>query len=172
MTDRVLTKAGSGFEGAVQHKNDRRLPYAQHRLDFPGKSAVFHGKTPVSHCLLRSLALAGNNRLAACFGQPSLTCLSSADRQVPAILETLRMRYQQTIEIHERIETVLSLIETGEYSTPALAEEVGVSIPTISRIVAALRERGHDIHAERTNKGWRYVLSHGTTARRAGRHAD
>lgn len=68
------------------------------------------------------------------------------------------MRYQQAIEIHERIETVLHLIETGEYSTPALAEEVGVSIPTISRIVAALRERGHDIQAERTPKGWRYVL--------------
>lgn len=68
------------------------------------------------------------------------------------------MRYQQTIEIHERIETVLHLIETGEYSTPALAEEVGVSIPTISRIVAALRQRGHDIQAERTEKGWRYVL--------------
>lgn len=82
------------------------------------------------------------------------------------------MRYQQTIEIHERIEAVLRLIETGEYSTPALAEEVGVSIPTISRIVAALRERGHDIHAERTNKGWRYVLSKGTTSRRAGRHTD
>ena len=69
------------------------------------------------------------------------------------------MRYQQTIEIHQRIKTVLQLIETGEYSTPALAEEVGVSIPTISRIVAALRERGHDIQAERNGNGWRYVLA-------------
>lgn len=69
------------------------------------------------------------------------------------------MRYQQTIEIHERIEAVLRLIETGEYSTPALAEEVGVSIPTISRIVAALREQGHEIHSERTSKGWRYKVS-------------
>lgn len=68
------------------------------------------------------------------------------------------MRYQQAIEIHERLETVLHLIETGEYSTPALADEVGVSIPTISRIVATLRQRGYDIHAKRTNKGWRYVL--------------
>lgn len=68
------------------------------------------------------------------------------------------MRYQQSIEIHERIESVLHLIETGEYSTPALAEEVGVSIPTISRIVATLRERGHEIQAERTSKGWRYIL--------------
>lgn len=68
------------------------------------------------------------------------------------------MRYQQAIEIHERLETVLHLIETGEYSTPALADEVGVSIPTISRIVATLRQRGYDIHAKWTNKGWRYVL--------------
>lgn len=68
------------------------------------------------------------------------------------------MRYQQAIEIHERLEAVLHLIESGEYSTPALAEEVGVSIPTISRIVATLRQRGYDIHAKRTSKGWRYVL--------------
>ena len=68
------------------------------------------------------------------------------------------MRYQHSLEVHERIEVVLRLIEAGRYSTPALAKEVGVSIPTISRIVAALRERGHDIQAERTSKGWRYVL--------------
>ena len=69
------------------------------------------------------------------------------------------MRYQQTLEIHQRLETVLRLIGTGEYSTPALAETVGVSIPTISRIVAALREQGHDIKAERSQNGWRYVLT-------------
>ena len=68
------------------------------------------------------------------------------------------MRYQQTLEIHQRLTTVLRLIGTGRYSTPAIAEKVGVSIPTISRIVAALREQGHDILAERTSKGWRYVL--------------
>lgn len=67
------------------------------------------------------------------------------------------MRYQQTIERHQRLETVLRLVRTGEYSTPALAEAVGVSIPTISRIVAALREQGHDIRSERTREGWRYV---------------
>ncbi len=69
------------------------------------------------------------------------------------------MRYQLALEIRERIEEVLRLIRTGEYSTPALAAAVGVSIPTLSRIVAALRQRGHDIEAERTEKGWRYVLN-------------
>jgi predicted DNA-binding transcriptional regulator YafY len=68
------------------------------------------------------------------------------------------MRYQQTIEIHQRLETVLQLIGTGRYSTPTLADKVGVSIPTISRIVAVLREQGHEIRAERTKQGWRYLL--------------
>ena len=39
-----------------------------------------------------------------------------------------------------------------------LDEEVGVSIPTISRCVTALRERGHDIESKRTSDGWRYVI--------------
>jgi transposase len=69
------------------------------------------------------------------------------------------MRYQQTIEIHQRLETVLRLITTGNYSTPALAATVGVSIPTISRMVASLREQGHDIRAERQKDGWRFSLS-------------
>lgn len=69
------------------------------------------------------------------------------------------MVYQQSLEIERRLDRVLCLIGTGRYSTPMLAEEVGVSIPTISRCVTALRARGHDIHAERTSKGWRYVLA-------------
>lgn len=79
------------------------------------------------------------------------------------------MRYQQTLEIHQRLETVLELIRTGMYSTPALAEKVGVSIPTISRIVAALREQGHDILAVRASKGWRYVIQQKANRRTARR---
>jgi predicted DNA-binding transcriptional regulator YafY len=68
------------------------------------------------------------------------------------------MAFEHSLEIARRLDDVLHLVRTGRYSTPKLAEEVGVSIPTISRIVAALRLRGHDIRAERTDKGWRYVL--------------
>lgn len=82
------------------------------------------------------------------------------------------MRYQHSLEIHERIEAVLRLIKTGHYSTPALAEEVGVSIPTISRIVAALREQGYDIHSERTGSGWRYVLAGKKAQRVVGKAQD
>ncbi len=82
------------------------------------------------------------------------------------------MRYQLALKIHERIEEALRLIRTGEYSTPALATALGVSIPTISRIVATLREQGHDIHSERTSKGWRYVLESSAQAdRNVGSHA-
>lgn len=81
----------------------------------------------------------------------------------------MRSRYQQTLEIHERLEAVLRLIKTGRFSTPALAEEIGVSIPTISRMVAALRERGHHIRAERTEGGWRYLLAVETTTAGVGK---
>ena len=68
------------------------------------------------------------------------------------------MRYQRSREIEDRLEAILRLIRTGNYSTPALAERVGVSIPTISRSVEALRERGYDIRADKGPQGWRYVL--------------
>ena len=68
------------------------------------------------------------------------------------------MLYERSLEIEQRLDHVLRLIRTGKYSTPKLAEEVGVSIPTISRCVSALRERGHDIRAEKPGNGWRYIL--------------
>jgi biotin operon repressor len=68
------------------------------------------------------------------------------------------MLYARSLEIEQRLDHVLRLIKAGRYSTPMLAEEVGVSIPTISRCVCALRERGHDIRSEKHGSGWRYVF--------------
>jgi hypothetical protein len=68
------------------------------------------------------------------------------------------MPFERSLEIERRLDDVLRLIHTGRYSTPMLAEEVGVSIPTISRCVTALRLRGHDIRAEKQEDGWRYVV--------------
>lgn len=70
------------------------------------------------------------------------------------------MFYQRSYEIERRLEAVLRLIREGKFSTPKIAKEIGVSIPTISRDVTALRERGHDIRAEWSERGWRYVLAH------------
>ena len=69
------------------------------------------------------------------------------------------MVYQQSLEIERRLDRVLSLIRTGRYSTPMLADAIGVSIPTISRCVTALRARGHDIKATKHGNGWRYALA-------------
>lgn len=69
------------------------------------------------------------------------------------------MLYQRSSDIEWRLATVLDLIRTGEYSTSRIAEAVSMSIPTVSRDVAALRQRGHDIRAEKWADGWRYVLS-------------
>lgn len=68
------------------------------------------------------------------------------------------MRYQRSFDIENRLSTVLRLIRTGRYSTPKLAEHLEVSVPTISRCVTALRERGHGIRAEREGNSWRYIL--------------
>jgi biotin operon repressor len=39
-----------------------------------------------------------------------------------------------------------------------LAEEVGVSTPTVPRCITALRRKGHGIRAEKQESGWRYVV--------------
>jgi biotin operon repressor len=68
------------------------------------------------------------------------------------------MFYQRSFTIERRLEEVLRLIRSGSHSTPSLAAELGISIPTVSRSLTALRERGHDIRPERGPDGWHYVL--------------
>jgi biotin operon repressor len=68
------------------------------------------------------------------------------------------MLYQRSLDIENRLDSILRLIRHGGYSTPKLAEKLGVSIPTVSRDVTALRQRGHDIHSTRTDDGWTFVL--------------
>ena len=68
------------------------------------------------------------------------------------------MQYQRSLDIEQRLETVLRLVRTGAYSTPRIAKALDISIPTVSRDVTALRERGHAIRAVRNADGWRFVL--------------
>lgn len=68
------------------------------------------------------------------------------------------MLYQRSLDIEQRLRLILKLIGTGRYSTPQLADELEVSVPTISRDVQALRERGHEIFAERRKGTWCYVM--------------
>jgi biotin operon repressor len=66
--------------------------------------------------------------------------------------------YERSLAIEKRLQDVLELVRAGCYCTPAIAERLGVSVPTISRDVTALRERGYDIRAERNGDAWRYIL--------------
>jgi len=75
------------------------------------------------------------------------------------------MLYERSLMIEQRLGKVLQLIRTGRYSTPRLAAKIGVSIPTVSRYVTALRERGYDIRAEKQAEGWRYILAGKTAGR-------
>jgi len=68
------------------------------------------------------------------------------------------MLYERSMHIENRLDSVLELIRLGNYSTPKLAAELGVSIPTVSRDVTALRQRGHDIRSLRAASGWRFML--------------
>ncbi|MBX3357448.1 MAG: HTH domain-containing protein [Phycisphaeraceae bacterium] len=78
------------------------------------------------------------------------------------------MLYARSLGIEQRLQSVLDLIRSGRYSTPVIAEKLGVSVPTVSRDVTALRERGHDIRAERRGDGWRFVLDERGAGNRRG----
>jgi hypothetical protein len=68
------------------------------------------------------------------------------------------MLYQRSLDIERRLDTVLHIIRSGGCSTPVIANQLGVSIPTVSRDVMALRERGHIIKSERKSDSWQFVL--------------
>ncbi len=68
------------------------------------------------------------------------------------------MLYQRSQTIEHRLDLLLGLIRENKHSTPVLAEQLGVSIPTVSRCIRALRERGHPIKSKRTADGWSYSI--------------
>lgn len=68
------------------------------------------------------------------------------------------MLYRRSHDIERRLDAVLGLIQGGQCSTRKIAEKLGVSVPTVSRDVTALRERGHLIRSEKRSDGWRYRL--------------
>ena len=76
------------------------------------------------------------------------------------------MPFERSLEIERRLDEVLRLIRTGRFSTRMLSDKIGVSIPTVSRIVAALRLRGHAIRSEKHGDCWRYVIDDHRPARR------
>jgi biotin operon repressor len=68
------------------------------------------------------------------------------------------MLYQRSREIESRLSELVRLIRTGRYSTPKLAAALGISKPTVSRCITALRERGYAIRAIKDPEGWAYEV--------------
>lgn len=79
------------------------------------------------------------------------------------------MPYQRSRNIENRLRDALKLIRSGGHSTPTLAHTLGISQPTVSRCLTALRERGYSIRSVKTDSGWAYevlsepALSEGST---------
>ncbi len=76
--------------------------------------------------------------------------------------------YRQSQEIEKRLSYLVELIRTGKYCTPALAAELGISPPTVSRCLSALRQRGYVIRAVREDEGWAYEITREPRSRASG----
>jgi biotin operon repressor len=68
------------------------------------------------------------------------------------------MVYGRSKMIENRLADMLTLIRSGGESTPSLAEKLGISQPTVSRCLTALRERGYTIRSVKEDTGWSYEL--------------
>ena len=69
------------------------------------------------------------------------------------------LRYDRSIAITKRHDALLELIRSGTYSCPKLAEELAVSLPTVSRDIVFLRRQGYGIQSVRRPAGWAYQLT-------------
>lgn len=67
--------------------------------------------------------------------------------------------YRRSQEIEQRLSALVALIRSGKYCTPALAAELGISPPTVSRCLSALRQRGFVIRAVKKEVGWAYEIT-------------
>jgi DNA-binding transcriptional MocR family regulator len=70
----------------------------------------------------------------------------------------LAMYYKSVNEIEGRFEKAIKLMLDKRMNTRTLAEELGVSRPTVFRMVSELRRRGYIISVVRDSLGWRYDL--------------
>jgi biotin operon repressor len=68
------------------------------------------------------------------------------------------MVYTRSQAIEKRLRDILDLVRRERQSTPTLARALGISQPTVSRCLTALRQRGYLIRAVKDEIGWSYEL--------------
>jgi len=98
------------------------------------------------------------DQIVLAFAEKRSTSLSVSDIHVSRVECGQRM-YRRSKAIEDRLSTLLDLIREGRHSTTTLAKTLRVSRPTISRCLAALRERGYTIRAVRHADTWAYEIS-------------
>ena len=77
------------------------------------------------------------------------------------------MPYERSLRIEERFRQTISLIEEGCGNASDLSEALGVSRPTIHRIIAELKRRGNIIRSVHDSEGWCYEITQ-TPSKAAG----
>jgi len=68
------------------------------------------------------------------------------------------MRYDRSLAVADRLDNLVSLIRSGAYSTPSLAQKLGVSEQTIYRGIQSLKRRGYAIRSIKQASSWAYRL--------------
>lgn len=68
------------------------------------------------------------------------------------------MRYDRSLAVADRLDTLVELIRTGAYSTPTLAKKLHVSEQTVYRDILSLKQRGYTIRSTKQSAGWAYRL--------------
>lgn len=69
------------------------------------------------------------------------------------------MLYKRSQQIEARFGKILELISKKSLNSRQLAMELGISQPTVQRIITELRRRGYKVRAVHDESGWRYELN-------------
>ena len=69
------------------------------------------------------------------------------------------MAYERGRRIEERFQETVTLIKRRHLNAEQLASELGVSRPTVQRIITELRQRGYAVRSVHDELGWRYELT-------------
>lgn len=69
------------------------------------------------------------------------------------------MPYERSLQIEERFQQVIDLISNKSVNAGQLAGILGISRPTVQRMITELKRRGYIIRSVRDDHGWRYELT-------------
>ena len=71
------------------------------------------------------------------------------------------MPYERSQQIEKRFQQAIDLISSKSVNARQLAGILGISRPTIQRMITELKRRGYVIRSVRDDHGWKYELVSG-----------